>query len=69
MLRGGGTVQAIDVAKRAMEEKGLSIEDRRVRTEFSRRITMQLQHLRREGKVEKVGEGRGSRWRLAEAGN
>lgn len=65
MLRGGGTVQAIDVARRAMEEKGLSLEDRRVRTEFCRRITMQLGHMRREGKVEQVGIGRGSRWRLA----
>lgn len=64
MLREGDSVAAIDVAKRAMEEKGLSIEDRRVRTEFSRRITMQLEHLRREGRVEKAGLGRGSRWRL-----
>jgi predicted transcriptional regulator len=65
MLRGGGTVAAIDVAKQAIEEKGLSFEDRRVRTEFARRITMQLNHMRWERKVEKVGVGRGSRWRLA----
>jgi hypothetical protein len=57
MLRVGGTIQAIDVAKQAMEEKGLSFEDRPVRTEFYRRITMQLNHMRRQRKVEKIGEG------------
>jgi predicted transcriptional regulator len=65
MMRGGGTVAAIAVAKRAIEEKGLSFEDRRVRTEFCRRITMQLNHMRRERKVEKIGMGRGVKWKLA----
>jgi hypothetical protein len=64
MLRVGGTVATIDVAKKAMEDKELSFEDRRLRTEFCRRITMQLNHMRRERKVERIGEGRGSRWRL-----
>lgn len=35
---GSGSAQAIDVAKRAMEEKRFNIEDRAVRTAFSRRI-------------------------------
>ena len=65
MLRVGGTVQAIDIAKRAMEDKGLSFEgDRRTRMDFSRRITLQLTNMARKGTVEKIGVGRGSRWRL-----
>ncbi len=66
MLRPGGTIQAIDIAKQAIEEKGFSFEDRRVRTEFCRRITMQLNHMQRRGSVEKIGAGRGVRWKLAE---
>jgi hypothetical protein len=66
MLRVGGTATALDIAKRAMEEKGLSFEDRRIRTEFCRRINMQLNAMRRERKVERIGEGRGARWRLAD---
>jgi hypothetical protein len=64
-LRVGGTVTALDIAKQAMADKGLSFEDRKVRTEFCRRISMQLNAMRRERKVERVGEGRGARWRLA----
>lgn len=64
MLQIGGTVLAIDVAKNAIEDKGLSFEDRRVRTEFCRRITMHLNHMRRERKVENIGQGRGVRWKL-----
>jgi hypothetical protein len=56
---------AIDIAKVALADKGLSFEDRPARTEFCRRITMQLQHLARKGVVEKVGFGRGVRWKLA----
>lgn len=60
----GGPIQAVDVARRALADKGLSFEDRPVRTEFCRRITMQLQHMARKGTVERVGLGRGVRWRL-----
>lgn len=58
----GGPIQAVDVARRALADKGLSFEDRPVRTEFCRRITMQLQHMARKGTVERVGFGRGVRW-------
>lgn len=58
------TVAAVDVARQALADKGLSFEDRPVRTEFCRRITMQLRHMNRKGVVEKVGFGRGVRWRL-----
>jgi hypothetical protein len=64
-LRPGGTAGAIDIAKVALADKGLSFEDRPVRTEFCRRITMQCQHMARKGVIEKVGFGRGVRWKLA----
>lgn len=64
-LRPGGTIQAVDIAKQAMLDKGLSVADKPVRTEFCRRITMQLSHMHRKGRVEKVGFGRGVRWKLA----
>jgi hypothetical protein len=65
MLRAGGEIQAIDVARQAMADKGLNFEgDRRTRIEFARRITMQLNHMARRGMVEKVGSGRGVRWKL-----
>lgn len=60
-----GPVAAIDVARRALADKGLSFEDRPVRTEFCRRITMQFRHMARKGAVEKVGFGRGVRWRIS----
>jgi hypothetical protein len=66
--RVGGNVTALDIAKQAMADKGLSFEDRRVRTEFCRSINMQLNAMRRERKVERVGEGRGERRRLANSG-
>jgi hypothetical protein len=65
MLRAGGTVTTLDIANRAMEEKELPLGDRRIRTEFCRRINMQLNAMRRERKVERIGEGRAARWRLA----
>ena len=64
MLRGGNTIQAIDVARRAMEEKELPLGDKKLTTEVSRRVAMQLNHMRRDGKVERIGRGRGARWRL-----
>lgn len=64
-LREKEPIEAIDVARKALADKGLSIEDRPVRIEFCRRISMQLQHMARKGVVERVGLGRGVRWRLA----
>jgi hypothetical protein len=65
MLRAGGTVTSLDIAKQAMADKGLSFEgDRRTRTEFCRRITMQLTNMAHKGTVTKIGAGRGSRWTL-----
>jgi uncharacterized membrane protein len=65
LLRDNETIAAVDVARRALADKGLSFEDRPVRTEFCRRITMQFTHMARKRVVAKVGFGRGVRWRLA----
>jgi hypothetical protein len=66
LLREQETVTADDVTVRAMREKGLDPEaDRKQRTDFTRRILVSLHDLRRAGTVEKIGYGRGVRWKLA----
>src|SRR5215469_5687004 len=65
LLREKGTIAADDVTVRAMREKGLDPDaDRKQRTDFTRRILVSLHDLRRAGTVEKVGAGRGVRWKL-----
>lgn len=66
LLREGGEIAADDVTVRAMREKGMDPEaDRKQRTDFTRRILVSLHDLRRAGTVEKIGYGRGVRWKLA----
>lgn len=66
LLREKDTITADDVTVRAMREKGLDPEaDRKQRTDFTRRILVSLHDLRRAGTVEKIGYGRGVRWKLA----
>lgn len=66
LLRDKGEIAADDVTVRAMREKGLDPEaDRKQRTDFTRRILVSLHDLRRAGTVEKIGNGRGVRWKLA----
>jgi hypothetical protein len=36
------------------------------RTDFVRRVTLQLNDMVRKGKVEKIGRGRAMRWKLAD---
>lgn len=65
LLRELGTIRADDVTVRAMREKGLDPEaDRKQRTDFTRRILVSLHDLRKAGTVEKIGNGRGVRWKL-----
>jgi hypothetical protein len=67
LLREKGEIAADDVTVRAMREKGLDPEaDRKQRTDFTRRILVSLHDLRRAGTVEKIGQGRGVRWKLTE---
>jgi hypothetical protein len=51
-----------------MREKGVDPDtDRLTRTDFVRRVTLQLNDMVRKGKVEKIGRGRAMRWKLAGA--
>jgi len=66
MLREKGKICAVDIAVKAMREKGLDPEaDRRQRVDFTKRILVSLHDLRKAGAVEKIGHGRGVRWQLA----
>jgi hypothetical protein len=59
-------VAAADIAAEAMQDKRLDPKnDAKTRADFVRRITLQLNSLYREGTVEKIGRGRGVRWKLA----
>jgi hypothetical protein len=65
---GDGWLSGDDIAVKAMRDKKLGPErDRRLRTDFVRRILQTLDSLeRRYGRVVKLRTGRGIRWRLAE---
>jgi hypothetical protein len=59
-------IASLDVAVIAMRDKKLDPgSDPVTRTDFVRRVTMQLSDLRRKGKVEKIGSGRAVRWKLS----
>ena len=67
-LRENGTVRADAIAVQAMRDKGLDPDkDRKLRTDFNRRILASLHDLHKAGQVEKVGHGRGVRWQVNEA--
>jgi hypothetical protein len=64
MLRLKGVIRADDVAVQAMLDKRLDPEkNRKIRTDFSRRILVTLHDLRKADMIEKVGHGRGVQWR------
>ena len=67
LLREKGTIVADEVTVRAMREKGVDPEfsTAKQRTDFTKRILVSLHDLRKAGTVEKIGAGRGVRWRLA----
>lgn len=67
-LRVSETATSLDIAVKAMRDKGLDPEnDPPTRTDFVRRITAQLNALCRDRKVEKIGRGRALRWRFGSA--
>jgi hypothetical protein len=67
-MRARGTVTSLEVASDAMRDKGLDPDaDLSTRTDFVRRVTLQLNDMHRKGKVEKIGRGRALRWKLASA--
>ncbi len=65
VLRKEGAVCAVDLADRAMREKGLDPANRKVRTHIAQRFLTSLHDLKKIGKVERVGAGKGVRWQLA----
>jgi hypothetical protein len=67
-MREHGTVTSLEIAIKAMRDKGLDPEaDPVTRTDFVRRVTLQLNDMFRKRKVEKIGRGRAMRWKLAGA--
>jgi hypothetical protein len=66
-LRDREVITAEEIALATMRDKGLDPdEDRRLRSDFIKRTLRALDALRRNGSVEKIGNGRGVRWKLAE---
>lgn len=67
MLRERGEVKADDITVKAMRDKGLDPEaDRKLRVDITKRILTTLSDLVKAGTVEKVGSGRGVRWKPVE---
>lgn len=65
-LRERETINSTEVAAKAMRDKGLDPENDPVtRTDFVRRVGLQLNALQRDGKIERIGKGSTLRWRLA----
>ena len=64
-LRERGEISSTDVAVTAMRDKGLDPDnDQATRTDFVRRVGLQLGEMHRKSKVERVGKGSSLRWRL-----
>jgi hypothetical protein len=65
-LRSAETITSADVAVAAMRDKGLDpATDPATRTDFVRRVGLQLNDMQRKGKVERLGRGKALRWKLA----
>jgi hypothetical protein len=64
-MRTSGAVTSAEIAAEAMRDKGLDPDtDPVTRTDFVRRVGLQLNDMVRKGKVEKIGRGRAMRWRF-----
>jgi hypothetical protein len=67
-LRVDGSVSAVEIAAQAMRDKGLDPDaDHKLRTNFAQRFLTSLHDLRKNGTVERIGGGKGVRWRLVGA--
>jgi hypothetical protein len=67
-IRDNGTTAAGELAKAAMDSRSIPESDGATRRDFVARFLNTLHDMRRRGTVEKIGEGRGVRWKLAERG-
>jgi hypothetical protein len=64
-IREHGTISSADVAVQAMRDKGLDPNtDPVTRTDFVRRVGLQLNALQRDGKIERIGKAKALWWRL-----
>jgi len=61
----GDTVSCEELTRKALSDKGLAATDRVAHRLFMCKFMPALADLRRRGIVQKIGEGRGVRWRLA----
>lgn len=57
-----------ELAVKAMADKGLDAGDQPMRTDFIRRFHWALGRLQRDQRLDKIGHGKGVRWRLRETG-
>jgi hypothetical protein len=64
-LRERGTVSATELADEGTKRKRVATHDRATRREFVSKFHNLLQHMGRRGQLDKVGQGRGARWKLA----
>lgn len=63
MLREVGVIRSDAVAVQAMRDKGLDPDkDRKIRTDFNKRVLVTLHDMRKAGMIEKIGHGAGVRW-------
>ena len=64
-LREHHSVSTGELTAEAMQDKGVIRAGKEIRTDFARRFIVALQKMKRERRVEKVGSGRGGRWKSA----
>ena len=65
-FRENGTTAAGELAAAAMTARSIPESDGAIRRDFVARFLNTLHDLLRRGTVEKIGQGRGVRWKLAE---
>jgi hypothetical protein len=65
-IRDHGSISARELALAAMADKGFPETDRQVRREFIARFMKALHNQVRRGTIERIGNGRGVRFKVAE---
>ena len=63
-LRSGGEVTAEAIAIKAMRDKGLDPADRKLRSDFVKRVHWTLQRMRGNGELDRIGKNANVRWVL-----
>jgi hypothetical protein len=65
-IRDNGATSAGELAGAAMTARSIPENDGAIRRDFVARFLCTLHDMRRRGTVEKIGQERGMRWKLAE---